>query len=147
LIGCGLFALAIAGCGGTSMKTPSTEVQRDVAGRFAAAVLHGNSTGARELLVGADESALVFLVERAAAPWTAGHASIELPARHSGERWTFVYSGRRTFADGRFETEKGELVVFVAPSPSGAGVRFFGFRNVNTRFSTHHDAQLLPSKR
>jgi hypothetical protein len=140
-------ALGVAGCGGTSVKTPSTAVQRDVAGRFAAAVLRGDAADARRWLVGSEEAALVFLVQRAAAPWRTQHASIKLPARRSGERWTFSYAGRRTFADGRFETEKGELVVFVAPSPSGAGVRFFGFKNVSTRFSTHHDAQLLPSKR
>ncbi len=43
--------------------------------------------------------------------------------------------------------ERGDLVVFVAPSAAGAGVRFFGFENVRIRFSTHHDAQLLPSNR
>ena len=35
--------------------------------------------------------------------------------------------------------------MFVAPSAAGVGVRFFGFEHVRTVFSTHHDAQLLPS--
>ena len=147
-IGLLLVALAVSGCGGTtSMKSPSTAEQRDVAGRFAAAVLRGDAAGARALLVGGDQAALVFLVQRAAAPWRTQHASIRLPARRTGVRWTFSYAGRRTHRDGRFETEKGDLVVFVAPSAAGAGVRFFGFENVQTRFSTHHDAQLLPSNR
>jgi hypothetical protein len=148
VIGCLPVALALSGCGATTaMKTPSTAVQRDVAERFAAAVLRGDSAGARTLLVSADDAALVFLVQRAAAPWRTQHASVQFPARRTGRRWTFSYAGRRTYRDGRFERERGDLVVFVAPSASGAGVRFFGFENVRVRFSTHHDSQLLPSNR
>jgi hypothetical protein len=72
---------------------------------------------------------------------------VGLPARRTGEHWTFSYAGKRTHRDGRFETERGDLVVDVAPSAAGAGVRYFGFRNVRIRFSTHHDALLLPSNR
>jgi hypothetical protein len=148
LIGCLLVAFAVSGCGGkTITKSPSKAVQRDVAGRFAAAVLRGDVAGARAQLVRADEAALVFLVERAAAPWRIQHASIQLPARRTGNRWTFSYAGTRTHRDGRFERERGELVVFVARSATGAGVEYFGFKNVRKRFSTHHDAQLLPSNR
>jgi hypothetical protein len=148
LLGCLLLAVAVSGCGGgTTTKTPSEAVQRNVAGRFAAAVLRGDEAGARALLVGTDQEALVFLVERAATPWRTQHASIRLPARRTGNRWTFRYAGTRTQRDGRFEAERGDLVVFVAPSAAGAGVRFFGFEHVRTVFSTHHDAQLLPSKR
>src|SRR5207247_10600942 len=103
--------------------------------------------GDRAVHEGGDPAALVCLVQRTAAPWTNQRASIRLPGRRTGVRWTFSYAGRRTHRDGRFETERGDLVVFVAPSATGAGVRFFGFENVQTRFSTHHDAQLLPSNR
>ena len=148
LLGCVLLAFVLSGCGGSAtVHTPSAAVQRDVADRFADAVFRGDAAGARALLVSPDEGALVFLVRRAAAPWRRQHVSIRLPARHTGERWTFSYAGRRTHEDGRFETEKGDLVVDVAPSASGAGVRFFGFRNIRIRFSTHHDSQLLPSNR
>jgi hypothetical protein len=148
LIGCLLVAFVASGCGGrTTVKTPSQAEQRDVAGHFAAAVLRGDAAGARALLVPADEAALVFLVQRAAAPWRTQHASIRLPARGTGHRWTFSYAGRRTQRDGRFETQRGDIVVFVAPSAAGAGVEFFAFRHVRTLFSTHHDSQLLPSKR
>jgi hypothetical protein len=148
LIGCLMLTFAIAGCGGTTtMKAPSQAVERDVAGRFAAAVLRGDAARARALLVHSDEASLVFLVQRAAAPWRSQHASIRLPARRSGDRWTFSYAGKRTQKDGRFEKERGDLVVFVEPSAPGAGVRFFGFQHVQTLFSTHHDALLLPSKR
>jgi hypothetical protein len=147
LTGCLLAALTLPGCGGTGAKPPSQAEQRTVAGRFAAAVLHGDVAGARALLVGADEAALGFLVQRAAAPWRAQHAAIQLPARRSGSRWTFSYAGTRTHEDGRFETERGDLVVFIAPSAGDAGVRYFGFERVRTRYSTHHDALLLPSNR
>jgi hypothetical protein len=148
LIGCLLVAFAVSGCGGEgTTNTTSLAVQRNVAGRFAAAVLRGDAAGARALLVRGDEAALVFLVQRAAAPWRIQHASIRLPARRTGSRWTFSYAGRRTHRDGSFETERGELVVFVAPSSAGAGVRFFVLTRVRTRYSTHHDAQLLPSNR
>jgi hypothetical protein len=129
------------------MNTPSAAVQRGVAERFAVAVFRGDAARARALLVAPDEAALVFLVQRAAAPWRRQHASIRLPARRTGEHWTLSYAGKRTHRDGRFEAERGDLVVDVAPSAAGAGVRYFGFRNVRIRFSTHHDALLLPSNR
>src|SRR4051794_2163702 len=143
-----LLALALTGCGGASTASaPPATVQRHVAERFAVAVFRGDAARARALLVARDEAALVFLVQRAAAPWRKQHATIGLPARRTGEHWTFRYAGRRTHRDGRFETERGDLVVDVAASAEGAGVRYFGFRNVRIRFSTHHDALLLPSNR
>jgi hypothetical protein len=146
-IACLLAAVAVSGCGGTPVKVPSEAAQRDVAGRFAAAVLRGDVAGARALLARSDDAALVFLVRRAAAPWRAQHASIRRRPSRVGDRWTFRYAGERTHADGRFETQTGDLVVVVGPSASGAAVRFFAFTHVHTRFSTHHDSQLLPSKR
>jgi hypothetical protein len=147
-IACLLVAIAVSACGGeAAIEPPSEAVQRDVAGRFAAAVLRGDAAGARTLLVGADEAALAFLVRRAAAPWKTHQASIRFSGRRGRDRWTFSYAGTRTHSDGRFEREWGDLVVFVAPSAAGAGVRFFAFRHVRTRYSTHHDAQLLPSNR
>jgi hypothetical protein len=146
LIGC-LVAFTVSGCGGTTtLKTPSQAVQRNVAGRFAAAVLQGDDLGARALLVHSDDEALAALVQWAAAPWGAHPASIRLPARHAGNRWTFSYVGRSPQKDGVFETHSGDLVVIVAPLAAGAGVQFFIVTHV-TSFSTHHDSQLSPSKR
>jgi hypothetical protein len=147
-MGCLVVALAVSGCGAqTATRGMSQAVERDVAGRFAAAVLRGDAAGARALLVRPDEPALVFLVRRAAAPWKTQHASIHLPARRVDSGWTFSYAGRRTQREGRFETERGDLVVFVAPRPAGARVQFFLFTHIRRRFSTHHDSQLLPSNR
>jgi hypothetical protein len=148
LIGCLLVAFAVSGCGGkTTVKTPSEAVQRTVAGHFADAVLRGDAARARALLVRTDDGTLAALVEWAAAPWRTQHASIRLPARRTGNRWTVGYAGRRTQRDGRFETRSGDLVVVVASSGAGAGVQSFIVTHVQSRFSTHHDSQLLPSKR
>ena len=147
-MGCLLVACVVSGCGGKTMvKPPSAAVQRDVAGRFADAVLRGDATGARALLVQRDKSPLTTLVDLAARPWKTHHASIRLPARHTGTHWTFSYTGRHTQKDGGFETQSGDLVVVVASSGAGARVQFFAVTHIRTRFSTHHDAQLPPSKR
>jgi hypothetical protein len=145
--GCLLFAIVVAGCGGEAAKVPSQAIRRSVAERFAAALVSGDVAGARALLAAPKQAALVALVRRAAAPWTTQHARIEDATRGSGNRWAFTYAGTHTHPDGRFERERGELVVFVEPSAGGAGVRYFVVTNVRKRFSTHHDAQLLPSNR
>ncbi len=148
LIGCLLVAFALTGCGsGTATNAPPSAVQRDVAGRFATALLRGDAAGATALLARTEDTALAVHVRRAAAPWRTQHASIRLPARRTGDRWTFSYTGRRTRSDRTFETETGDLAVVVAAAAEGAAVRFFAFTHVHTRFSTHHDSQLLPSNR
>ena len=139
---------ASSACGGEDTPAmPSAPAQRMLAERFAAAVFGGDTVGARALLLHRDEPALLFLVRRATAPWRRQHASIDLPARRRGGRWELRYAGKRTHRDGRFEIERGALHVFVAPSAAEPRVRFFAFAGVRTRFSTHHDAELLPSKR
>jgi len=120
--------------------------RREVAARFAHAVLRGDVAAARRALA-RNEPALVTLVRRAAAPWKVQHATVTPRPRRTGERWTFTYAGRRTYPDGRFETETGSLVVFVGPAARGAGVTYFLFTDVRRRFSTHHDSVLLPSNR
>ena len=148
LIGCLLIAVAVSGCGGkTTAKMPSAAVQSSVAGRFAAALLRGDDAGARALLVPGGDGALEFLVEQAVAPWRAQHASVQLPPRRVGSYWTVSFARRRTQRDGTFERQRGDLLVSIAPSAAGASVAFFAFENLHTRFSTHHDALLLPSKR
>jgi hypothetical protein len=153
LIGCVMVTLAATGCGGPrTLKTPPSTVQRDVAGRFAAALLRGDATGAHALLVPGGDGALVFLVQQALAPWTAPQwkarrASIQLPARRTGSYWTVSFVRRQTKSDGSFERQRGDLVISVSPSAVGARVSFFTFQNLRTRFSTHRDSQLLPSKR
>jgi hypothetical protein len=148
LIACLVLVAALPACGGDDTPaSPSEPAQQQLAERFGAALFRGDTAGARALLLHRDEPAVVFLVRSATARWRGHHASIERPARRRGDRWHVGYKGRRTYRDGRFETETGDLVVLVAPSAAGARVRFFAFADVRRRFSTHHDAQLLPSKR
>ena len=141
--------IAATGCGATATaEMPSQADQRDLAGRFAAALLSGDTAHAHAMLdPHSDDGALTFLVHQATAGPASQRASIRLPARHAGNRWTFGYVRRRTYPDLRFETERGDLLVFVTASRTGASVYFFAFNNVHRRFSTHHDSQLLPSNR
>ena len=129
------------------MKTPSQAMQRKVAGRFAVALLRGDAAGARALLVPGGDGALIFLVQQAVAPWKAQPASILLPARRAGIYWAVSFARRRAGKDGTFERQTGDLVVSIAQSAAGASVAFFAFENVRSRFSTHRDSRLLPSKR
>lgn len=126
---------------------PPPDAQRAVAARFARAVLHGDAAGARPLLLEANEPAMTFLLRRATVHWRNQRVTIRARPRHSGARWLFSYTSMRSFEDGRFEREDGGLVIVLAPSPSGARVRYFTFVDVRARYSTHHDGQLLPSKR
>jgi len=137
-----------SGCGGSAAaKEPSAAAGRDVARRFAEAIFRGDAATAKALLVGADDTALAGIVTRAAAPWQARHGAIHLPGARSGHDWIFRFDGARTHKDGRFERVRGEIVVVVGASSQGARVELFTFRNERVRFSTHHDAQLLPSNR
>jgi hypothetical protein len=148
VIGCLAVVSLVAACGGTKPSaSPPEPAQRAVAARFATALLNGDGVGARALLVASDDESLVSLVREHLGPGRAKHVSIRLPAHRTGGAWAFGFARRMTHRDGRFETQRGDLIVFVAPSARGAAVEFFAFRNVRRRFSTHHDAQLLPSKR
>jgi hypothetical protein len=148
LLGSLFVAVAASGCAGkTTARIPSPAEQRDLAGRFAAALLRGDAVGARALLAPGDDGALTYLVQQATAPPKAQRTSLRLHGRHAKDHWTFGYVRRRTYPDLRFETESGDLLVFIAQSREGAGVGFFAFTNVRTHFSTHHDSRLLPSNR
>ena len=148
LVGCAVAAAVLGGCGGGGHGTsPRSDAQRTIAGRFADAVLHGDTPRARALLLHADDPAIDFLVRRATSRWKHQRVAIAHEPRSSGSRWTFGYAGTRSFADGRFAREDGSLLIVLASSQAGPRVRYFAFVNVRSRFSTHHDGQLLPSKR
>lgn len=129
------------------MRSLPGAAQRAIAVRFASALLRGDGPSARKLLARDDDGSRLFLVEQAVTPWrSTQYVRIEPPSR-AGDAWTFGYVRRRTEPDGRFQTQSGNLVVIVGPPTAAAGIEFFAFKYVLTRFSTHHDAQLLPSKR
>jgi len=148
LCGCLLAALVVSGCGTKPPRpAPSQPVQRDVAARFSAALLRGDVAGARALLAPRKDEALELLVQDAVTPWRGRRVSIQLPPRRAGQYWAVGFARRRMQRDGTFETQRGDLVVTVAPSAAGPRVTFFAFENLRTRYSTHRDSQLLPSKR
>jgi hypothetical protein len=137
-----------SGCGGSaSGEEPSIGAQRDVARQFAEAIFRGQTDAAVGLLTEPHDPALSWLAKRAARPWKAHHASVRLPGRQTGRRWTFRYAGTRTHSNGSFEEVRGEIVIVLAASSGRAGVEFFLLRHGITRFGTHHDSLLLPSNR
>jgi hypothetical protein len=137
-----------SGCrGSSSAKEPSVAGARDVAQRFSEAIFRGEADEAVALLVHPDDEALSWLATRAAAPWKARQGDVRFSGRRSGSRWIFGYVGTRAHRDGRFEEVRGDILVVVAASSGGVGVKFFTLRKGEVRFSTHHDSVLLPSNR
>ena len=135
-------------CGGSaSGEEQSIGAQRDVARQFAEAIFRGQTDAAVGLLIEPHDPALSWLANRAARPWKAQHASVRLPGRRTGRRWTFRYAGTRTHGNGSFEEVRGEILIVLAASPGRTGVEFFVLRHGITRFGTHHDSLLLPSNR
>jgi hypothetical protein len=139
--------VALSGCGGAAPKQPPLSAQRDVAQRFARAILDGRTAAAVALLLHPDDEGLSRTAAHAAARWRAHHGTVRLPGRHAGNRWTFGYAGTLTHPDGRFEQVRGDLVVVVAGSARGAAVEFFALLHETRRFASHHDSVLLPSNR
>jgi hypothetical protein len=137
-----------SGCrGSAAADEPSTADGRDVAQRFAEAIFDGEGDAAVALLVDPDEEPLSSFAARAAAPWKARHGVVRLREMRSARRWIFRFAGTRAHGDGRFEKVRGDILVVVAGSSRGIGVTFFSLRTHDVRFSTHHDALLLPSNR
>src|SRR5690242_11704452 len=137
-----------SGWGGrASAEDPSVGAQREVARLFAEAIFRGQADAAVRVLLEPHDPALAWLARSAARPWKAQHASVRLPGRRTGRRWILRYAGTRTSGDGGFEEVSGDIVIVVAGSSGRTGVKFFVLRHGNTRFGTHHDSLLLPSKR
>ena len=136
-----------AGCGaGKAPVAASSSSQRDVAQRFAEAILAGRADAAVRLLSRSNDVPLSRLARRAARPWTADHAHI-VSRQRTGRRWTFRYTGRHTHADGSFEDVHGDVIAIVGTAAGRSVIEFFALRRETVRFSTHHDSQLLPSNR
>ena len=67
------------------------------------------------------------------------------PRRSGTAQWAFAYRRRVNGKKGAFSRERGILVVDTgSDSP---GVSFAAILGRQIAYSTHHDAQLLPSKR
>jgi hypothetical protein len=87
------------------------------------------------------------LVRRLAAPGRRHPGVIRSRGTDEGRgRWTFAYFRQVTKPGGAFTRETGQVVVDLAGGRTPS-VRFFGLRNREISYSTHHDSQLMPSKR
>jgi hypothetical protein len=139
----GLTGAALLGLAAGGGHAASPAAQRAVAGQFARALVEGRTARAQSLLAHGVDPVVPELVRRLAR--TGG----ELRSRGTQEergRWVFAYFRQVTRPDGSFTRETGQVVVDQANGRTPA-VRFFGLRRREIAYSTHHDAQLLPSKR
>ena len=139
-----LAALVPAACGG---RTASPAAQRAVASEFAHDLIAGRVQGAQALLERGADPVVPQLVRRLAAPARLHPGVIRSRGASEGNgRWAFAYFRQVTKPDGSFTRETGQVVVDLTAGRTPA-VRFFGLRNREVSYSTHHDSQLLPSMR
>jgi hypothetical protein len=137
-------ACTLAACGG---QPASPAAQRAVAARFAHALVEGRVARARTMLAHGVDPVVPELVRRLAAP-ARMHPGV-IRSRGSEEernQWSFAYFRQVTSPDGSFTRETGQVVVDLTGGSSPT-VRFFGLRDRQIVYSTHHDSVLLPSKR
>jgi hypothetical protein len=133
-------AAALAACGGNAA---SPEAQRAVAWQFARALVEGRAASAQSLLADGVDPVVPELVRRLARP---GGVLRSRGKEDERNQWLFAYFRQVTKPDGSFTRETGQVVVDLTGGHSPA-VKFFGLRNREIAYSTHHDAQLMPSKR
>jgi hypothetical protein len=135
-----LAAAGLVACGGDAAPPAA---QRAVAGEFAHALVTGHAAKAETLLAHGVDPVVPELVRRLA------RVGGELRSRgteEEGNQWVFAYFRQVTKPDGSFTRETGQVVVDLTGGHTPA-VKFFGLRNREIAYSTHHDAQLMPSKR
>jgi hypothetical protein len=143
LILCLLTCLAV-GCG-RSRASPTA--QHAVATEFAHAVVEGHAKTAGRLVAGDADPVVGQQVARLTAPFTSHPGLLRSNGRRSGDaQWAFPYRRRVNRRQGAFSRETGWLVVDMSAS-SPPRVKFAAILARETVYSTHHDAQLLPSKR
>jgi hypothetical protein len=135
--------LCVVGCG---TSRPSRTEQRSSARAFAEEVVAGHVDAARSYLAKDVDPAVREQASRLSAAFasTPGHL-IGQPRRTGTAQWAFAYRKRVNGKQGAFSRERGILVV---DTGSGApGVTFAAILGRQIAYSTHHDSELLPSKR
>jgi hypothetical protein len=144
---CLLFCLVtclLVGCG-RSQASPTA--QRAVATEFAHAVVAGHAKTAEHLVAGDADPVVRQQVARLTAPFKSHPGLLRSNGRRSGDaQWAFPYRRRVNRRQGAFSRETGWLVVDMSGS-SPPRVKFAAVIAREIVYSTHHDAQLLPSKR
>jgi hypothetical protein len=135
--------ICVAGCG-TSHQSRSG--QRATARAFAEAVVAGHADAARSYVAKNADPAVREQASRLSAAFvhTPGHL-IGQSRRSGTAQWAFAYRKRVNGKKGAFSRERGILVVDTASD--APGVSFAAILGRQIAYSTHHDSQLLPSKR
>jgi len=135
--------LCVVGCG---TSHPSQAEQRATARAFAEEVVAGHAPAARSLVAKHADKAVREQATRLAADFARHPAHLVGQPRRSGEaQWAFTYRRRVNGKNGAFSRERGFLVVDTGGA--AGGVTFAAIIGRVIDYSTHHDAQLLPSKR
>jgi hypothetical protein len=135
--------LCVVGCG---TPRPSRTEQRASARAFAQEVVAGHADAARSYVAKDADQAVREQASRLSAEFahSPGHL-IGQPRRSGTSQWAFAYRKRVNGKEGAFSRERGILVVDTGSD--APGVTFAAILGRQIAYSTHHDAQLLPSKR
>jgi hypothetical protein len=136
--------LCLVGCG---TSRPSRSQQRATARAFAEEVFAGHARAARSFVAKHSDPAVREQARLLSGEFAHHPAHLVGQARRSGTaQWAFAYRRRVNGRNGAFSRERGFLVVDTGRS-APAGVTFAAILGRQIEYSTHHDAQLLPSKR
>jgi hypothetical protein len=135
--------ICVVGCG---TSHPSRSEQRATARSFAEAVVAGHADAARSYVAKDADSAVREQASRLSAAFVQTPGHLIGQSRRSGTaQWAFTYRKRVSGKKGAFSRERGILVVDTgSDSP---GVSFAAILGRQIAYSTHHDSELLPSKR
>ena len=135
--------LCIVGCG---TSRPSRVEQRATAQAFAEEVVAGHADAARSYVAKDADAAVREQASRLSAGFAHAPGHLVGQPRGSGTaQWAFAYTRRVNGKKGAFSRERGILVVDTGSD--ARGVTFAAILGRQVAYSTHHDSELLPSKR
>ncbi|HET7128149.1 MAG TPA: hypothetical protein VFJ93_03640 [Gaiellaceae bacterium] len=135
--------LCLVGCG---TSQPSRSEQRTTARAFAAEVVAGHARVARSFVAKHADPAVRQQAKLLSADFANHPARLVGRPRRTGEaQWAFAYRRRIKGENGAFSREHGFLVVDTGGA--SGGVTFAAIIGRVIEYSTHHDSELLPSKR
>ena len=135
--------VCLVGCGASH---PPRSEQRATARAFAEDVVAGHGRAARSFVAKHADQAVRQQAKLLSADFAKHPALLVGQPRRTGEaQWAFAYRRRINGKNGAFSRERGFLVVDTAGA--SGGVTFAAIIGRVIEYSTHHDSELLPSKR
>jgi hypothetical protein len=136
--------LCSLGCG--APHHPPLSEQKASASAFAEDVVAGRARDAEARVAKHADRAVHEQVIRLSADFARHRARlVGRPRRTGAAQWAFAYRRRVNGPNGRFSREHGFLVVDTGGDEPG--VTFAAIIGRVIEYSTHHDSELLPSKR